>query len=150
MYYNSLFVAPGTKLSPSLSCNTSNHIHANHVTIIPFHDQPTNLGPKDIHPQQSHSTPCIQTSASSSCTSIRTPPANCPPIKSIQPSLLSVLLDGLDIENMMHATKSNSNDVDIISSSTAPTCSHHSVVLHEKAPIDYRALTGKTRSKTLL
>ena len=40
-----------------------------------------------------------------------------------------------------------SNGVDIISNFTAPTCSHHLMVLHEKAPIDYHAMTSKNKVK---
>ena len=92
----------------------------------------------------------MQTYGSLPRTSIPTPPTNSPPTTSVQSSQSSLPLEEPNIENMMHATNSNSNDVDIISSSTTPTCSRHQMLLREKAHIDYSAIAGKMRLKTLL
>jgi len=110
-------------------------------------NQQTSVPKIFIH--KSHSTPCIQTSASSPHSSILRPPTN-PPTTSIQTSQSSMPLEELNMKNMMHASNSNLNDIDIISTSIDPTCSRHSMVFREKAPIVYRAMAGKTKSKALV
>jgi len=82
-----------------------------------------------------HIAPCIETSISLPHTSIPTSLTNYPLTTSIQPSQLSLPLEESNTENMMCATNFDSNDINIISSSAASTCSRHPMCFMRKLPL---------------